>query len=68
MDVFRPRLYHIKNEKELREYFAENAGYSEQFGMYMCAGVFAEKIDGLWDKLVVEWKKDIVYEAKCRLE
>ena len=60
---FRPRLYRIKNEKELFQYFTENAGFVDE-GVYRCAGIYANDTGVLFKKLKKEWKKDIALRAK----
>ena len=65
---FRPRLYHIKNEKKLWKYFEENAGYDESLKVYKCAGIGSSDTRDLWLRLVEEWKKDTDDQAKRLLE
>jgi len=64
---FRPRLYHIKHEKELFQYFTENAGLVDE-GVYRCAGIYANDTKVLFEKLKNEWKKDIAFRAKQLLK
>lgn len=67
LNNFRPRLFHIENEEQLREYFNENAGYNFEMQIYQCAGVVSDDTAILWEKLFLEWRKDIAYEAKRQL-
>lgn len=61
---WRPRLYHIKDEDELFEYFAENAGYLEQDELYHVAGIYSDDTARLFNKLKIEWKEDIRQHTK----
>ena len=65
--MYRPRLYHLKSEKELFEYFSSHAGFIQD-GLYECAGIIACDTSELFKKLKKEWKKDIVDKAKIILE
>lgn len=56
--MFRPRLFQLKDEEELIDYFAQHAGFVTS-GVYECAGVMAGDTSDLFQKLKVEWKKDI---------
>lgn len=62
--MFRSRLYHIENEKELFEYFKKHASYLEQYDTYTCAGVCANDTAELFQKLKEEWKQDTVNRIK----
>jgi hypothetical protein len=56
--MFRPRLFHIKDEDALRDYFCENAGYNKSTQTYQCAGCISDTPEGLFKKLKKEWQED----------
>jgi hypothetical protein len=62
--LWRPRLFHIKDEEELRKYFEENARYNEQEDIYVCAGIVSDDTIKLYQKLKKAWKDDIAFEAE----
>lgn len=68
MNNFKPRLFHIKNEKTLWKFFERHAGYNSEMQIYLCAGVAASDTRVLWEKLIEAWKNDIACEAKIQLE
>jgi hypothetical protein len=56
--LYRPRLWHIKTERDLRKYFEKHAGYMENQQCYHCAGIVSDDTHILWQKLVKEWRED----------
>lgn len=69
--MFRNRLNHIKDEKELFKYFKDHAGYSESMQCYVCAGLAADDTAVLLNKLKKAWKDEKLADAifvKERLE
>lgn len=64
---FRLRLFAIKSENELWEYFEENSSFNEKLGVYSCAGIYDSDTHNLWTKLIEAWNEDIAYEAQLLL-
>ena len=55
---YRSKLYHLKDEEALFDFFEKHAGYVSD-GVYYCAGIYANDTADLFEKLRQEWIKNI---------
>ena len=56
--MFRPRLFHLKDEEQLHDYFAEHARYDDRTETYSCAGCIGDSPRSLFLKLKKAWEED----------